>query len=174
MARTKTVAFASCIAGLSIVFSLVGQASAFDMRECRLDAITFVDPWSLATFKPDRVGLDINYSCGSNEESVRNPDGLKNCRGPYGDVFLQGTFHENGRASQFLAVYSYHKGTAPCCGWSVFASGENIELENRATWLSSGGAPRLGEWPFASIVNSWGTQGSLDGVVALICVPDSN
>jgi hypothetical protein len=164
--------FASSVRGLITLLFLGGQASAFDMRECRLDAVTFVDPWSNTTFKSDRVGLDIYYSCGSIEESVKNPDSIENCRGPYGDVFLQGTFYENGRASQFLAVYSYHKGTAPCCGWSVFASGENTEWESRATWLPSGSAPRLGEWPFASIANSWGTQGSLDGVVALICDPD--
>lgn len=174
MTQNLKSAFAYSIHGLITLVFFSGQASAFDMRECRLDSITFVDPWSNATFKPDRVGLDVHYSCGSNEESVRSPDSLENCRGPYGDVFLQGTFHENGQASQFLAVYSYHKGTAPCCGWSVFASGENIELENRATWLSSGSAPRLGEWPFASIANTWGSQGSLDGLVALICDPDAN
>ena len=89
-------------------------------------------------------------------------------------LFLQGTFKENGRASQFLAVYSYHKGAAPCCGWSVFASNENSEVKSQATWLSSGTAPNLGEWPFASIANSWGTQDELDGVVALICEPGAD
>ncbi len=165
-------AFASSIHGLLVLTIFCGQASAFDMRECRLGAITFVDPWNHATFKPDRVGVDVYYFCGSNEELVENPDRLENCRGPYGDIFLQGTFHENGQTSQFLAVYSYHKGASPCCGWSVFASGENTELEKRATWLASGSAPRLGEWPFASIANSWGSKGDLDGVVALICDPE--
>ena len=174
MARIMKPAVASAIHGLIALLILGDPASAFDMRDCKLDAITFVDPWSNATFKPDRVGVDVYYSCGSTEELVENPDNPETCRGPYGDLFLQGTFNENGRTSQLLAVYSYHKNTAPCCGWSVFASGENTTLENRVTWLASGSAPRLGDWPFGSIANSWGTQGALDGVVALICEPDAS
>ena len=57
------------------------------MRDCRLDEITFINPWRLVTFKLDRVGLDVYYACGSTEELVETPAGSETCRGPVGDLF---------------------------------------------------------------------------------------
>lgn len=158
-------------AGLALASLLAGQAAAYDMRSCPLDALTFVNPWSEAEFQPNRVGVKLYYACGPEEKIVTSPTDTADCTGPFGELMLEGIFADNGQETRLLAMYTVYKGTSPCCGWSVFAPGEEPEIEARAVWLDQGAAPRLGEWPFASIENDWGTRDDMDGVVALICDP---
>ena len=148
-----------------------GDASAYDLGTCPMDALKFVHPESKAQFRPDRVGTDLYFACGVEEEITKEPANPADCLGPYGDIMLEGTFNGNGHEDRLIAVYSLHKGTVPCCGWSVFGADENAKLEERTDWLRLGAAPKLSEWPFASIYNDWGSRDDLNGVVAQICDP---
>lgn len=145
------------------------KAAAYDMRDCPLDALTFVDPWSHSYFRPELVGVNLYFFCDGDRRIVRSQTNPGGCSGPYGDVMPKGFFVDAGNTSSLLAVYSYYRGASPCCGWSVFSAGEKPDIEGMTDWLPSGAAPRLSEWPFASIVNTWGTRNDMDGVVALIC-----
>lgn len=151
--------------------ALPSLALAFDMQTCRLDAVTFVDPWDRREFPVERVGTDFYYACGDEETISHDPADASRCRGPYGDIMLEGSLLQGDRELRFVAVYSVYKSTAPCCGWSVYAAG-SPDIEKRVTWLPKGTAPPLGDWPFASIYNSWGDKGELDGFVAMICAAE--
>lgn len=148
-----------------------GPASAFDLQSCPLDALTFVDTWTREEFPVARVGTDFYYACGEDEVISHDPAAADTCRGPYGDLMLEGSVITADREQHYVAVYSVHKGNAPCCGWTVYAAGRP-DIERRVTWLPKGSSPVLGDWPFASIHNSWGDRSELNGFAALKCTID--
>ncbi|WP_157971164.1 hypothetical protein [Pseudogemmobacter bohemicus] len=168
--RRRVSGFAAIVAFGAL---LAGQAAAFDMRDCPLDRVIFVDAWSKTRFAPERIGLDVYYACGPQEALQDDSPGVRSdCYGPYGNIILQGSYPENGDEGHFTAVYSLLKGTSPCCGWSVYPTAEAGEIEAATTWLNPGEAPKLGDWPFGGITNAWGSSEALDGLVALICRPE--
>lgn len=128
------------------------QGRIFDMRQCPLDTITFVDPWAGGDFAVTEVGTNYSYLCRSGWQP-HAPAG-EECSGPYGELILKGTLRQYaGSESQTaFAVWNVIKG-APCCWWEAFpadaeqslSSGENFE------WLEKGNMPTLGEFGFASI-----------------------
>jgi hypothetical protein len=165
-ANTRRSAHVTTVA-LALVF-LHGPAAGFDMQSCPMDKLTFVDPWTRTEFPVARVGTDFYYACGDDNEISHDDADATNCRGPYGDIMLEGSVLKGEQEKRLVAVYSIHLNTAPCCGWAVYDAGRP-DLEKRVAWLEKGNSPSLREWPFASIHNSWGDKSDLDGFAALKC-----
>jgi hypothetical protein len=124
-----------------LALTLAGPASAgiIDMRDCRLDTVTFIDPVAGGAFTVRRVGR--NSSC--TRKAV--------CDGRLGDLVLAGRLSEPGEAPLIVYAIWHTEPAAPCCGWRVLAEKEGRKLAARAGfhWLDR--APRLGETGFASI-----------------------
>lgn len=164
--RHKTMSLALVLA---LCIAPHRAAVAFDMRECGIDALTFVHPWSKGEFHSLRVGLDVYYLCGPEAAQTDVPSDPSVCRGPYGNLVLEGRLEENGSAEEFTAIYSFLESASPCCGWSVYGVAEAPEISFDTIWLAKGTAPLLREWPIGAISNAWGTRNDLDDMVPLIC-----
>lgn len=151
---------------IAILAAGATELRAFDMRECQVDALTFVNSWSSETFEVERVGTSFYYLCGEAQAITRDPADPSLCRGPYGSLLLDGQ-HNSGK--RYTAIYELHSSGAPCCGWSIFPEDAHREMPEKVTWLKPRTAPRLRDWPIDAIHNDWGPQTALDGMTALVC-----
>ena len=156
-------------------FAFPAVGSAADMRDCRLDALTFVDPWGGDDrFTVTRVGTARAYLCfddnGAMVETAKPKEGA-DCQGPYGDLVLEGRYE--GWSDELLlgmtAIW-YEKPAAPCCGWDVFPTTEApTERLAKVTWFTKGSVPVLGTFPTAAIEVENGETILINPLIALVC-----
>jgi len=85
-----------CLSSVVIAFGALTHASqagqVINMRQCPLDALTFVDPVAGAEFTVTRVGTNSHYLCDSGPTDI--PPADEQCSGPFGDLVLQGNDSE--------------------------------------------------------------------------------
>lgn len=126
------------------------DARSFDMRTCPLDAVTFTDPWAGESFEVAKVGTNYQYDCPSGMKP--SPPANEECRGPYGDLILEGTYTRDTEKQTAYAIYTTIPGV-PCCGWSTTNKKEDLvrATQKNFHWFSSKDMPQLGKYPFASI-----------------------
>lgn len=165
------------VALLSLVVSHAAPmiAQAGDMRDCRLDALSFVDPWGDGgTFTVERVGdarAFLCYEATGDIVRMHNPAEGEDCLGRYGDLIFEGSFV--GWADELLpgmtAIWS-ESPAAPCCGWEVFPSAE-VPPERLADviWFDEANAPVLGTIPTAMIEVTTDDTPFVNPLIALIC-----
>lgn len=149
VASAKKVIAALLLTSLS---STTVLAETFNMANCRVSAVTFVDPWAKTTFEVEKVGTNYYYDCHDGKlVDEQKADG--SCR-QFGNLVLQGKEREQDSdvGQDMLAIY-YVEPAAPCCGWQVLKPGSNDAKEALAevTWLKPEEAPALHENGFASI-----------------------
>jgi hypothetical protein len=163
------------LAAFCTAFALPAAGLAADLRDCRLDALGFVDPWGGDDrFFVERVGAFQVWLCFDAKgemTQVEQPKEGADCQGPYGDLVLEGRYE--GWSDELLpgmtAIWSVQP-AAPCCGWEVFPSAAApAERLARVTWYAPGAAPVLGTIPTASITQEYGEQHLVNPLVALIC-----
>ena len=70
---------------------IAGPVSAFDMRDCPLDRLTFIDSWAKGQFEVVRSGSRPYFICGDARERVDGtPPNADDCVGPFGLTVLDG------------------------------------------------------------------------------------
>ncbi|KUF10915.1 hypothetical protein [Pseudoponticoccus marisrubri] len=151
-----------------LLLPVCGQAA--DLRECRLDALSFVDPWGGARFDVRRVGTYAFLLCPEGVRPDQPGPVPSECRGRFGSIVLDGQLkdRDDGPGERLLAEY-YTMPAAPCCGWELFRPGDKPALEADLTWYAPGSAPVLGTQPFASIESGDYTEISVNPLHALVC-----
>ncbi|MCP5037973.1 MAG: hypothetical protein GY945_10280 [Rhodobacteraceae bacterium] len=148
-----------------------------DMRDCRLDALSFVDPWGGAVFQVERVGEAMDYYCGEGQGELvvtKDPTEASACRGPYGDLMLEGSYKgsPDDDARKVTAIWSVIWGS-PCCGWEAYET-TRVPAQRLAkiNWYPKGTAPPLGTQPYASIDEVYGENPFFNPLIALACAHD--
>lgn len=139
-----------CFAGSAAVLLMASMADAagqrIDLRDCPLDTVVFVDPWAGGTFKVKRVGTDYSYLC---EDETKPPDDT--CRGPYGDLVLEGEYSDSEDAPGQTLYARYNVIPAvPCCDWNVHKP-EEMQFGVGFKWLAGKDVPLLKQQPWLSI-----------------------
>lgn len=124
-----------------------------DIRDCPLDTMVFLDPWAEQVFKVKRVGTDYSFSC---EDETKPPD--DSCRGPYGDLVLEGEWSDwKGPPGETMyATYRVIDGV-PCCDWHVTKQQET-KFGPGFKWLEPKDVPLLKTQPFLSIESGYDTD----------------
>jgi len=151
---------------VSMMLAHVATAAASaDMRTCRLDALSFVDPWTGSRFDVERVGESRYFVCESGLVESSEIESPPNCQGPYGSLFLEGQYDDGVHA----VAHWYVIPAAPCCGWEVTAPGEINSTGGDVHWYAPGSAPLLGNRGFASIETTVGSMAVSNPLIALIC-----
>lgn len=135
---------------LVVGFTIPSVGFGADMRDCKLDALTFFDSWvDGAQFKVERVGETRVYWCVDSDgigTKTKNPTENANCRGPFGDLLLEGTF--DGSPNEMTVIWSVIDGV-PCCGWNAYSTNQihnhiSSDLLSDVEWFPKGTAPTLG------------------------------
>ncbi len=129
------------------------SAATIDIRDCPLDTLVFVDPWVAGSeFTVTRVGANREWQC---EAGVTPPD--DSCRGPYGDLVLEGMFKQYGssKPEAMSAVWSVIDGV-PCCGWNVEKGTASASTADGFTWFGKADAPLLKDMPWLTIESDYG------------------
>lgn len=140
------------LAFLIVCFCSFGaQAKTIDIRDCSLEGLTFVDPWAGGSFTVRKVGTAYAYNC---PEGVVVPN--DECRGPYGDLVLEGDYRENSNDGPVTksAIWSVIP-AVPCCGWNVL-QGAYLPSEKGFAWLTGSAVPKLADMSFLSIESESG------------------
>jgi hypothetical protein len=148
---------------------------AADMRDCRLDALTFVDPWGGDDrFVVTRVGTVRAYLCFDENGAMVDTDVPRvgaDCQGPYGDLVLEGRYE--GWSDELLPGMTaiWHESpAAPCCGWDVYPTSEApADRLEKVTWFAADSAPVLGTIPTATIEVESGEPILVNPLIALVC-----
>ena len=135
---------------LLLALLLAPSASAWDIRDCPLSSLTFVDPWGGARFEVAQAAQSVFYLCDGMREVVatEQPEG---CAGPYGEVLLAGRLTDpvHGKR-QLIARYTQFP-AALCCLWNYQPQAGTVPYTAEAAWYSHGQGPTLRQWPFAAI-----------------------
>lgn len=131
-----------------LLMASIGHAEerSIDIRDCPLDTIVFADPWAGQTFKVTRVGTAYSYMCA---DGFQPPSEM--CRGPLGDLVLEGELSDSAEAKSetMFATYTVIAGV-PCCDWSV-SKPEEMKFADGFKWLEPKDVPLLREQPWLSI-----------------------
>lgn len=165
------------ILSLPIAVTLAGPAVAADMRDCPMDALTFIDPWFEERFEVNAVGADERLMCDGEfipAAAAANPD---SCDGPFGYTFLFGHFSsaapfaadtpDDPKAA--LAVWSVLP-AAPCCDWELFpVNAFPADHWQGAVLSTPGNAPTLRSIGTATIESAYGQLADIAPLVALDC-----
>ncbi len=158
----KTAWFCIVFLGSSCQSSAV---EAWDIRDCPIGDVTFVDPWAGYEFHVNSVGGSYRYQC---DEAgwVDNDIETDLCR-RFGFTALVGEkIDTDGIKSlgRFVAVY-YIAPAAPCCGWEVKTETLFNESSDsrKVEWFTARTMPKLSSFPFASI------EGMGNDLLALKC-----
>jgi hypothetical protein len=142
----------SAVLVLPLISASAGAGEVIDVRDCPLDTVTFIDPWAEGEFAVTRVGTSYEYSCESGY--AEQPIAGEECRGPFGDLVLEGRLreYEGSPAQMAFAIWTVIEGS-PCCGWSVMdeASGQSLTQQQNFTWLDDDSIPILRDLRFADI-----------------------
>jgi hypothetical protein len=127
------------------------MSGTVDMRDCRLDTVTFIDPVAGGTFAVARVGRNVNYLCKGGVRTDAEADDI--CAGPFGDLVLAGRLGEPGETPRNVFAVWHMEKAAPCCGWRILEerAGRKFAALPGFRWLDGVRAPRLGQVGFASI-----------------------
>lgn len=171
MRRTRFPRILAIVLGMTA--PLTSQAG--DMRDCRLDALSFVDAWGGGgTFTVDRVGDARAFLCSDAKGDfvkTQTPAEGADCLGRFGDVILEGRFV--GWADELqpgmTAIWS-EAPAAPCCGWEVYPTAQ-VPPDRLAgvSWFAKGSAPTLGTIPTAMIEVTTDDTPLVNPLIALIC-----
>jgi len=158
---------------LSAIAPLMSNAA--DMRDCRLDALSFVDAWGDGgTFTVDRVGDTRAFLCLDDKGDyvkTQAPAEGADCLGRYGNVILEGSFAgwADDLVPDMTAIWS-ERPAAPCCGWEVFPTAEvPPDRLDEVTWFAEGNAPTLRTIPTAAIEVIADSNPFVNPLIALIC-----
>jgi hypothetical protein len=140
----------AALAALGLVLSGFGDtvaAAQFDIRDCPLDKVTFVDPWTGSTFAVKQVGANQEWLCPDRENP---PSAL--CSGPFGDLVLEGEYRHTTLSDPVMmsAVWTVVK-AVPCCGWSVEEGRSKASGAERFRWMAGADVPTLRDMKFLSI-----------------------
>jgi hypothetical protein len=153
-------------AALSAVSTaLQAQAASFDIRDCRLDLVTFVEPWAGASFAVKRVGTRHTWLCPEGKTAEGG-----GCDGPFGDLVLEGVFTpSNGTPPRTMTATRTVLKALPCCSWSVEEGPSSLVGKAGFKWLERVDVPALRTLSSLSI--EAGDYGSDFGVAvhAAIC-----
>lgn len=143
----RRVGVLGAFVGISAILGSVANGAAFDLRECPLDKLTFVDPWVGDSFKVDRVGIDYTYRCG--DEYVDEPIEGQACV-QFGRTALEGDLRDADGVEKYHMLSIWYVETAnPCCGWvQEWLTPESVAAYD---WVEGADVPLLGQMPFASI-----------------------
>lgn len=131
-------------ATLALALAVPAMAGTVDMRDCRLDTVTFIDAVIGGAFTVERVGRNVNYLCKDGARTEIGADDI--CAGPFGDLVLAGKLSEPGETPRSIfAVWRMEK-AAPCCGWRILEeqAGSKLAALRGFRWLDGARAPRLG------------------------------
>ncbi|MCB1390800.1 MAG: hypothetical protein KDK12_16925 [Rhodobacteraceae bacterium] len=137
---------------------------AADMRDCRLDALSFIDPWGGERFDVERVGERRQFWCDDHWVPYEQGD-RQRCSGPFGELLLSGRF-DHGEVA--VMVYSV-SASAPCCVWDLYSPEEAQQRFPDIPWYPPGEAPLLRSRGFASIESQWGSIPGHNPLIALAC-----
>lgn len=142
--KLTALAFAICVAAPSAF------AGGYDMRNCALDNLTFIDPGSGGSFEVQRVGASYVYQCG--DEFVDEPIAGELCR-RLGETVLGGVLDAYGAIDssppeKAYAVF-YVDAANPCCGWRL--ESERTLDKGQYVWLHGEDVPTLQSLGVASI-----------------------
>ena len=158
---------------LILFFLFAGPVSAFDMRDCPLDRLTFIDSWAKGQFEVVRSGSRPYFICGDARERVDGtPPNADDCIGPFGLTVLDGVLKDaSGKQGAWAIFYADYQ-TAPCCGW-VFESVEgNKNLPAGVIWHGPGTSPTLGSFAFDTIDDMLGDLEGKNSMAPMVCRED--
>lgn len=163
------------LAALLLSVTFAAPATAFDMRDCPLDRVTFLEPWSGTAFTVKTVAQDRFWICGA----MRVPDaeGRGECSGPFGNIALGGTVGPasgEGRMVPVTFVWQVIKG-APCCGWHAYLPDDSgltdllssAAAPDRPLTLSAISAPVIELDEYSHV--SDGIEDNFGALVPLVC-----
>lgn len=145
---------------ISFLFSLTVflipsiSLAQYDLRDCPVGLLVFVDPWAGDEFQVKRVATNYTYRC-DNAGFVNSPVDGDICS-RYGSLILFGTV-TNSRPYQqknedMIAVWNVMP-AAPCCGWDWLSpdTSEAKQYLRGIKWQDVRKTELLGKLPFASI-----------------------
>jgi len=134
-----------------MIASTANSAHAFDIRDCQLNKLTFVDPWGGDEFAVTKVFTTEKFECGDEWLETAKDE---SCTGPFGEVLLEGeiTGADTNGSQKAVAVYSTYQ-ASPCCGWGVYAPQSDYVDEIMDQAREIGKDTTLRNYPFASIDN---------------------
>ena len=96
-----------------LVALAASPATAFDLRDCPVDRVTFLDYWAGTTFEVSEQLSGLQNHCLRDGEMVIEAEDGIDCR-RLGEVSLAGVMD----GQEVVATYTVEWG-APCCGWRV-------------------------------------------------------
>ena len=143
--------FLNIVSAALVVGTIPSAGFGADIRDCRLDALTFFNfdenSYVVEQFKVEKVGETWSYWCDASEGiSVKTDNPIENayCRGPFGDLLLEGNF--DGTPNKMTVIWSVIP-ALPCCGWSAYPTSQihmSTGLLSDVEWFPKGTAPTLG------------------------------
>ena len=137
------------LAALAVGSTIPSVGFGADMRDCKLDALTFFDPWvGRGQFTVERVGETLSFWCVDGDgigAKTKKPTDAANCRGPFGDLLLEGSFDRS--PNEMTVIWSVIAGV-PCCGWEAYPTSQVPARHlSDVEWFPKGTAPALGSLP---------------------------
>lgn len=126
---------------LTLVFAVLATPTlAFDMRDCPLNRLVFMDYWTGAQFNVEQSFGGLKYICpvegGHIEQDNPGPD----CR-RLGKIHLAGDLVErgwNGARNEIAVVATYHRiWGSPCCEWLLTSEEDFVSNPNNASDLEN-------------------------------------
>ena len=113
-----------------VIFSQCQSLASFDMRNCPINRVVYLNAWSGDIFEVHEFGYSYSYRC--DDGATWSEIETKECSARYGIQVLAGTLftREDATGIAMTIMHESMIGNAPCCGsYSEKQSVDQVKLE---------------------------------------------